>query len=99
MKFKDILKRMENNMEIDVAETESGLNSVIKEVGGDRTSADLGTIAKIVDKRGITDFGEEFWKRHRETVAKFWDSIVKYFADLEVRDFKIKRGKTICIYV
>ncbi len=36
MKFKDILKRMESKMEIDVAETESDLNSVIKEVDEDR---------------------------------------------------------------
>ncbi|MFH1903960.1 MAG: hypothetical protein ABIK53_00315 [bacterium] len=52
-------------------------------------SADLGSIAKQVNKRGIADFGEEFWKKHRETVSGFWDSIVKYFANLEVKDFKI----------
>jgi len=52
-------------------------------------STDLGTIAKAVDKRGIAGFGEEFWKRHRETISEFWDSIVKYFANLEVKDFKI----------
>ncbi len=37
-KFREILKRMENNMEIDVAETESCLNSVIKEVSGGQKS-------------------------------------------------------------
>jgi len=52
-------------------------------------SADLGTIAKQVDKRGIAGFGEEFWKKHRKTISGFWDSIVKYFADLEVKGFKI----------
>lgn len=52
-------------------------------------SADLGTIAKAVDKKGIACFGEEFWKKHRETISGFWDSIVKYFANLEVKDFKI----------
>ena len=52
-------------------------------------SADLGTIAKQVDKRGIAGFGEEFWKEHGETISGFWDSIVKYFANLEVKDFKI----------
>lgn len=52
-------------------------------------SADLGSIAKEVDKRGIAGFGEEFWKKHRETISGFWDSIVKYFANLEVKDFKI----------
>ncbi|MCK4389571.1 MAG: hypothetical protein KAV83_04955 [Desulfobacterales bacterium] len=52
-------------------------------------SADLGTIAKQVDKRGIAGLGEEFWKRHRETISGFWESIVKYFADLEVKNVKI----------
>ena len=52
-------------------------------------SADLGSIAKQVDKRGIAGFGEEFWKKHRETISGFWDVIVKYFANLEVKNFKI----------
>ena len=52
-------------------------------------SADLGSIAKIVDKKGVAGFGEEFWSRHKKTVSGFWDSIIKYFADLEVKDFKI----------
>ena len=52
-------------------------------------SADLGSIANHVDKRGIAVFGEEFWKKHRETVSGFWDSIVNYFTNLEVKDFKI----------
>jgi len=51
--------------------------------------ADLGSIAEQVDKRGIAGFGEEFWKRHRETISGFWDSIIEYFANLEVRGFKI----------
>jgi len=51
--------------------------------------ADLGSIADHVDKRGIAGFGEEFWRRHRETISGFWDSISNYFANLEVKDFKI----------
>jgi hypothetical protein len=53
------------------------------------TSADLGSIAKQVNKRGITGFGEKFWKRHRETIVGFWNSIIKYFEDLAVKGFKI----------
>ena len=52
-------------------------------------SADLGSIAKQVDKRGVAGFGEEFWKKHKETVSGLWDVIVEYFAELQVRDFKI----------
>jgi len=42
-------------------------------------SADMGSIAKQVDKRGIAGFGEEFWKRHRETISGFWNVISDYF--------------------
>jgi len=52
-------------------------------------SADLGSVAKQVNKRGIAGFGEEFWKQHGKTVSGFWDSIAKYFANLEVKGFKI----------
>ena len=52
-------------------------------------SADLGSIANHVDKRGIAGFGAEFWRRHRETISGFWDSISNYFVNLEVKDFKI----------
>lgn len=51
--------------------------------------ADLGSIAKSVDEKGIAGFGEGFWKKHKETISGFWDSISKYFANLEVQDFKI----------
>jgi len=52
-------------------------------------SADLGSIAKQVDKRGIAGFGEEFWERHRRTVDSFWNSIVRSFADSDVKGYKI----------
>ncbi|MEW6674789.1 MAG: hypothetical protein AB1348_02005 [Nitrospirota bacterium] len=52
-------------------------------------SADLGTIARQVDKRGIAGFGEKFWKQHKETISGFWDSIARYFEKLEVANFKV----------
>ncbi|MCG2660128.1 MAG: hypothetical protein L6437_07790 [Kiritimatiellae bacterium] len=52
-------------------------------------SADLGSIAKQVDSRGIAGFGEEFWKKHKESVSGFWDVIAEYFADLKVAGFKV----------
>ncbi|MEW6003616.1 MAG: hypothetical protein AB1638_13355 [Nitrospirota bacterium] len=53
------------------------------------TSADLGSLAKDVTKRGIADLGEEFWKRHEKTVEGFWNTIIKYFDLLEVSSLKI----------
>lgn len=53
------------------------------------TSADLGSLAKDVTKRGIAELGEEFWKRHEKTVEGFWDAIIKYFDSIEVSNLKI----------
>lgn len=53
-------------------------------------SADMGSIAKQVDKRGIAGFGEEFWKWHRETISGFWDAVSHYFdyIDMDTRNRK-----------
>ncbi len=53
------------------------------------TSADLGSIAKDVTKRGIADLGEDFWNRHIKTVEGFWDAISRYFDPLDVSEMKI----------
>ena len=53
------------------------------------TSADLGSLAKDVTKRGIADLGEELWKEHIKTVTKFWDIIAWYFDSLDVSGTKI----------
>ncbi len=43
------------------------------------TSADLGSIARAVAKRGIADLGEKIWQKHKKTVDGFWDAISGYF--------------------
>jgi len=53
------------------------------------TSADLGSIAKEVTKRGIRDLGQELWEKHRRTVEGFWDVISDYFDSIDVKDMKI----------
>ncbi len=53
------------------------------------TSADLGSIAKDVTKRGIKSLGEEIWTKHRKTVEGFWDAISDYFDSLDVKGMKI----------
>jgi hypothetical protein len=52
-------------------------------------SADLGDIASEVNKRGSGMIGDVNWKRHKETILGFWDSIAHYFESLNVRSFKI----------
>ncbi|MBC8359539.1 MAG: hypothetical protein ISS41_08750 [Candidatus Aminicenantes bacterium] len=52
-------------------------------------SADFGEIASEVNKRGLLSFGKEEWKRHKEAILGFWDSIAHYFDSLEAKDIKI----------
>lgn len=53
------------------------------------TSADLGSLAKDVAKRGIADLGEDLWKEHRKTVDGFWDAISHYFDSEDVSRVRI----------
>lgn len=53
------------------------------------TSADLGSLADEVTKRGIADLGEEFWEEHKKTVDGFWGSISDYFDSEDVSGVKI----------
>jgi len=53
------------------------------------TSADLGSLANDVAKRGIADLGEDLWEAHRKTVDGFWDSISNCFNSIDVSGMKI----------
>ncbi len=53
------------------------------------TSADLGSLAKDVAKRGRENLGEKFWREHEKTVLGFWDAIIEYFDSIEVSGVKI----------
>jgi len=53
------------------------------------TSADLGSMANDITKRGIANIGEEIWTKHRRTVEDFWDAISDYFDSIEVKGMKI----------
>jgi len=48
------------------------------------TSADMGSLAKAVTERGISQIGERNWERHVNTVHRFWDIIAQYCASLPV---------------
>ncbi len=53
------------------------------------TSADLGSLAKDVTKRGIADLGEDVWEKHKTTVEKFWDCLSDYFCSIDVSRMKL----------
>lgn len=53
------------------------------------TSADLGSLAEDVAKRGIADLGRDVWEEHKRTVDGFWDSISRYFDSMDVHGVKV----------
>lgn len=53
------------------------------------TSADLGSLAGDVTKRGIADLGEDVWEKHKAAVEKFWDIISDYFDSIDVSWTKV----------
>jgi hypothetical protein len=52
-------------------------------------SADLGSLAKDVNKVGLVSFGEDILKEHGVTVEKFWGVISGYFNSIDVSGMKI----------
>lgn len=53
------------------------------------TSADLGSVALELDKRGIKLCGEKRWNKHKETIDDFWNVISEYTNSLDARNLKI----------
>jgi len=53
------------------------------------TSADLGSLAKDVDRRGLENFGENTWRNHLRTIDGFWDALSLYFDSINVSGAKI----------
>jgi len=53
------------------------------------SSADLGSIAEHVAKRGITSLGQDLWEKHKRTVEGFWNVISDYFDSIDVNGVKI----------
>jgi len=53
------------------------------------TSADMGSLASALGEMGIAVLGRELWRKHKEIVSRFWDSVADFFASKDVKGFKI----------
>ncbi len=42
------------------------------------SSADLGSLSKDVNKKGIANLGKDVWEKHIKTIDGFWDAILHY---------------------
>jgi len=50
---------------------------------------DLGSEAAAIVSKSASLVGEERWAKHKESVAKFWDSMADYFATVDASTLKI----------
>ncbi|MFA4853352.1 MAG: hypothetical protein WC868_10865 [Bacteroidales bacterium] len=48
------------------------------------SSADMGSMGKELNKKGISEFGEDVWKTHINTVNGFWEAIEHYFKTIDI---------------
>lgn len=53
------------------------------------TTADLGSVALELDKRGIKLCGEKRWNKHKETIDSFWNVISEYADSLDAKNLRI----------
>jgi hypothetical protein len=53
------------------------------------TSADLGSLAEDVNRKGLENFGENMWRDHLRTIDGFWDALSLYFDSIHVSGAKI----------
>ncbi len=53
------------------------------------TEFDMGSVASAIEGKSASLCGEERWAKHKETVAKFWQSLTRYFDSLDATNLKI----------
>ncbi len=53
------------------------------------TNPNAGSMAYVLEERGFALLGTELWGKHQEVVKRFWDSIDRFFSQIEVFNFKI----------
>ena len=53
------------------------------------TSADLGSLAEEVHRKGLENFGENMWRDHLRTIDGLWDALFLYFDSINVSGAKI----------
>ena len=53
------------------------------------TSADLGSLAEEVHRKGLENFGENMWRDHLRTIDGYWDALFLYFDSIHVSGAKI----------
>ncbi len=50
---------------------------------------DMGSMAANMEASAVAALGEDLWRQHKETVAKFWDSIADFFHQISISGAKV----------
>lgn len=48
------------------------------------SGADMGSMAAEISRKGVEEFGKDFWETHTSTVNKYWEGIARYCRNLEI---------------
>jgi hypothetical protein len=48
------------------------------------SGADMGSMAAEISRKGVEEFGKDFWETHTSTVNKYWENIARYCRNLEI---------------
>jgi len=48
------------------------------------SSADMGSLAKELKNKSVSELGENVWKKHTDTVNGYWDAIESYFENIDI---------------
>ncbi len=49
----------------------------------------MGSLASALGEGATAVLGQELWRKHKQIVSGFWDSIARFFRSLDVNGFKI----------
>jgi len=53
------------------------------------TNADMGSIGQALSEESSIALGEEIWRKNKEIVAGFWESIARFFNNTDIKATKI----------
>jgi len=48
------------------------------------SSADMGSLAKELKNKSVSELGENVWQTHTDTVNAYWEAIESYFNNIEI---------------
>jgi hypothetical protein len=48
------------------------------------SDADMGSLGKVLKRKSVSDYGENRWQKHTDTVNGYWAAIESYFDNIDI---------------